>query len=133
MPVPGLLLKIIQMFNTGDTSDADQVFSAEYADHQQPAGLNLTGPEEFRAIVNLARHAMPSLSVTIRDASMAAGTHHDTATARLLWESQAGTRETIEILNIRNGLVTQHWGMEIHETDARREKDEPGNQGTVGR
>jgi predicted SnoaL-like aldol condensation-catalyzing enzyme len=105
--------KIVAIFNTGDLSEVDALFSAEYVDHQRPAWLDATGSEEFKQIVLGARTSLPNLQVTIK-ALVAEG---DTVVARLYWQSThpAGKtieRETIDMLRFVNGKVAEHWGAE---------------------
>src|SRR5438132_9346981 len=62
-----LLQQVVTMFNTGDTVNAWRVFSPDYVDHQKPAFIDTDGPEEFAAIVALARRSLPNLQVSIED------------------------------------------------------------------
>ncbi len=110
--------KIVEIFNTGDLSEVDSLFSSEYVDHQRSAWLDGTGSEEFKQIVLGARKSLPSLHVTIEDI-IAEG---DTVVARLHWHSThpAGKnidRETIDILRFVNGKVVEHWGAEAWTTE----------------
>ncbi len=47
--------KIVEIFNTGNLSEVDFLFSSEYVDHQRPAWLDVSGSEEFKQIVMGAR------------------------------------------------------------------------------
>jgi predicted SnoaL-like aldol condensation-catalyzing enzyme len=110
--------KIVEIFNTGDLAEVDSLFSSEYVDHQRPAWLDSTGPEEFKQIVLSARKSLPNLQVTIEDL-IAEG---DRVVARLHWRSTlpAGKnidRETIDILRFVNGKVVEHWGAEVWTTE----------------
>ena len=105
--------KIVEIFNTGDLSDVDRVFSPQYIDHQKPEGWDVTGPEEFRQIVTNAHNSLKTLIVTIEDLFA----ESDKVAARLQWHSVDLTgaevnRETIDILRIENGKVIEHWGAE---------------------
>ncbi len=105
--------KIIEMFNTGDLSEVDSLFSSEYVDYQRPPWLNINGPEEFKHIVLGARKSLPNLRVTIEDI-IAEG---DTVVVRLLWrstypEGKKLERETIDILRFAEGKAVEHWGAE---------------------
>ena len=112
-----LMRTIVTIFNTGDVSQVDVLFAADYEDHQRPDGWDITGPEEFRQIVTGARNATQYLHVTIQDL-IAEG---DRVVARLRWQSAdlAGVevdRETIDILRVTQGQVAEHWGAETWRT-----------------
>jgi len=105
--------KIIEMFNTGNLSEVDSLFSSEYVDHQRPPWLGVTGPEEFKQIVIGARKSLPNLHVTIEDI-IAEG---EIVAARLQWQSTHPVgkkidRETLDILRFVNGQAVEHWGAE---------------------
>ncbi len=53
--------KIVEIFNTGDLSEVDFLFSSAYLDHQRPSWMDVTGPEEFKQIVLGARKSLPHL------------------------------------------------------------------------
>ena len=110
--------KIVEIFNTGDLSEVDFLFSSEYLDHQRPSWMDVTGPEEFKQIVLGARKSLPQLHVTIED--MLA--ERDTVALRLHWQSthpdgNTIDRETIDLLRYVNGKVVEHWGAEAWTTD----------------
>jgi predicted SnoaL-like aldol condensation-catalyzing enzyme len=114
------LQKIVEMFNTGDLSEGDSLFSSAYVDHQRPSWLDANGSEEFQQIVLSARKSLPNLCVTMEDV-IAEG---ERVVARLQWRSThpAGKkieRETIDILRFAEGKAVEHWGAEawIEETD----------------
>ena len=73
--------KIVDIFNSGDLSEVDSLFSSEYVDHQRPSWLDVNGSEEFKQIVMGARKSLPKLRVTIEDV-IAEG---NTVVARLHW------------------------------------------------
>ena len=106
--------KIVDIFNTGDLSGIDSLFSSGYIDHQRPPGLDLDGPEEFKQIVMGARTSLRHLYVTLEDV-IAEG---DTVAARLQWHGTLPLgkridRETIDILRFIAGQVVEHWGAEV--------------------
>jgi predicted SnoaL-like aldol condensation-catalyzing enzyme len=110
--------KIVAIFNTGDLSEVDTLFSAEYIDHQRPAWLQAIGMEEFRQVVLGARTSLPNLQVILED-MIAQG---DTVVARLHWHSThpAGNtidRETIDMLRFVKGKAVEHWGAEAWATE----------------
>ena len=109
-----LLEKIVYMFNTGDLSGVDDVFSSSYIDHQKPPHIDVDGPEEFRLIVQGARRSEP-FHVDILDVIEG----QNKIVARLHWfgndRGRKIDRETIEILQVENGLVVEHWGAVVPE------------------
>lgn len=113
-----LLQQVVTMFNTGDTVSVWRAFSLDYVDHQKPAFIDTDGPEEFAAIVALARRSLPNLQVSIEDVIA----EDDKLAARLRWHGADAhgrtiERETIEILRFSNGRVAEHWGAEASSTD----------------
>jgi predicted SnoaL-like aldol condensation-catalyzing enzyme len=113
-----VLKRIVDIFNMGDLSEVDVIFSPDYVDHQQPPGMNVIGPDEFKQIVMDAKTSLLKLNVTIEDLIAEA----DKVVARLQWHSTdlAGkklNRETIDILRIVEGQVVEHWGAEAWTSD----------------
>ena len=107
------LEKIVDIFNSGDLSEVDSIFSRNYIDHQKPQGMELDGPDEFKQIVMDTRGSLPQLQVTIKDLI----SEEDKVVGRLRWRlvDLAGKeidRETIDILRLVNGKVVEHWGAE---------------------
>ena len=105
--------KVVEIFNTGDLSEVDLLFSAGYIDHQRPPWMQVTGQEEFKQIVTGARKSLPNLQVTIEDV-IAEG---DRVALRLQWHSTDANckkidRETIDILRFGSGKIIEHWGAE---------------------
>lgn len=114
----GVAKRIVEIFNTGDLSEVDSIFSSDYVDHQRPCWMNITGQDEFKQIVIMARKSLPNLHVTIEDIIA----ENDTVVARLQWHSipQTGKkidRETIDILRFVNGKAVEHWGAEAWTTE----------------
>jgi predicted ester cyclase len=105
--------KIVDIFNSGDLSEVELIFSPDYVDHQRPSDLELTGPAEFKAIVEGIRQSLRAVTVTIEDLIGEA----DKVVGRLQWDlidltGKAIRRETIDILRLVNGQVVEHWGAE---------------------
>lgn len=112
------LKKIVDIFNTGDVSEVDLIFSPDYIDHQRPPGMDMDGPDEFRQIVTDARQSLRELKVTIKDLI----SEGDKVVGRLGWHivDLAGKevqRETIDILRFVDGQVVEHWGAEAWRTE----------------
>jgi predicted SnoaL-like aldol condensation-catalyzing enzyme len=113
-----IMKKIVDIFNTGDLSEVDLIFSPGYIDHQKPPAMEIDGPDEFKQIVTRARGSLRTLHVTIEDLLA----EENSVAARLGWQltNQAGKeikRETIEILRFVNGQVAEHWGAEAWRTE----------------
>jgi len=105
--------KIVAIFNTGNLSEVNSLFTSDYVDHQRPTWLDITGPEEFKHIVLGARQSLPNLHVTIEDIIV----EGDTVATRLRWHSthpggKKIERETIDILRFAHGKAIEHWGAE---------------------
>ena len=108
-----ILKKIVAIFNTGDLSEADAIFSPNYIDHQKPLEIHMDGPDESKQIVRNVRGSVQKLEVTIKDLI---GEENKVA-GRLHWQIIDSTgkeinRETLEILCFANGQVVEHWGAE---------------------
>ena len=106
-------MQIVEIFNTGDLSEVDLIFSPEYIDHQRPPGMEVGGPDEFKQIVMYTRQSVRKVKVTIEDLIV----EGDKVVGRLGWHivDLAGKeirRETIEILRFVDGQVAEHWGAE---------------------
>lgn len=107
------LEKIVEIFNSGDTSYVESIFSPSYIDHQKPEWLKVDSLEEFRQIVLGARKSLPNLKVTIEDSIE----ENNKIVARLQWHSVDDSgkrvdRETIDILYFVDGKAVEHWGAE---------------------
>ena len=113
-----LLNQIVKIFNTGEVSKVEQIFSSEYVDHQRPDFIKANGPEEFKQIVNLARKSLPNLVVTVVDLKL----ELDKLIARLHWHSLDENghqieRETLDTLRFVDGQFVEHWGEELWEKE----------------
>ena len=101
------------MFSTGDASIAEDVFSANYLDHQGLGEGPLTGPDGFRYVVRVVRSAYAELDVRIEDVLI----DEDKVAARLRWsgirDGRSVERETIDILRIDRGRIAEHWGARL--------------------
>jgi predicted ester cyclase len=113
-----ILKKIVDIFNAGDLSEVDLIFSPDYIDHQKPLEMDIAGPEEFKQIVKDARGSLRKLKVTVEDLIA----EEDKVVAWLRWHliDLAGKeidRETIEILHFAHSQVVEHWGAEAWKTE----------------
>lgn len=118
-----IMRRVVETFNTGDISSVDEIFSSSYIDHQndqnRASNIKVDGPEEFKQIVTGARKSLPNLKITIED-MFADG---DKIVGRLQWYSIDSTskkveRETIDILLIVDGKISEHWGAEEWNTSS---------------
>jgi predicted SnoaL-like aldol condensation-catalyzing enzyme len=110
--------KIVNIFNTGDLSEVDSIFSPAYIDHQRPLGMEIDGPNEFKQLVMDTRSSLRELKVTIADLI----SEKDKVVGRLGWHiidliGKEINRETIDILRFDNGQVVEHWGTEAWRTE----------------
>lgn len=108
-----IMQKIVAIFNTGDMSEVDLIFSPDYVDHQKPPGMEIDGPGEFKQIVTDARQSVQKLVISIEDLIA----ESDKVAARLRWHIIDLTgkeihRETIDILHLESDRVVEHWGAE---------------------
>jgi predicted SnoaL-like aldol condensation-catalyzing enzyme len=113
-----IMKKLVDIFNSGDLSDLDLIFSPDYIDHQRPPGMDINGPSEFKQIVMNIRQSVQKLKVTIEDLIA----EDDKVVGRLQWHitDLAGktiNRETIDILRFVNGQMVEHWGAEAWRTE----------------
>ena len=113
-----LMRRMVEVFNTGDTSAVELVVSPNYVDHQGIGGAEVFGADGFANVVTLARQAHPQFRVEIQELN----TEGDKVTVRLV-RSQPGAeispspkrvqetqRQTIEVVRFANGLAVEHWG-----------------------
>jgi len=124
-----LLDAIVQMFATGDLSEARAVFAPDYIDHQGLGETQIRGAEGFRRVVTAARAAFVTLDVRVEDVI----SEGDKLAARIHWrgtrrEPSAGMlgavdRETIELLRFRDAQVVEHWGARLWISGTEREDD----------
>jgi len=60
-----ILRSIIDMFNGGDLSRADEFIAPRMVDHEGIPGIDANGPEGFRRVVAVYRGAFPDLNTKI--------------------------------------------------------------------
>ena len=112
--VKASLLRMVQIFESGDLADIRFVVSDQYVDHQGLDGCEIRGRDGFARVVSAARSAWRDLRVTAEDA-IAAG---DRVAARLHWHGtkEQGTpmdRETIDIVRFADAVAVEHWGSRL--------------------
>jgi predicted SnoaL-like aldol condensation-catalyzing enzyme len=107
------LLRMIDMFKTGDTAAVNEVVCDTYYDHQGLEGSIIHGASGFNEVVSAARRPFVRLEIEVVDV-IAEG---DRAVGRIRWHGELPTgevvdRETIDIVRVANGLAVEHWGAE---------------------
>lgn len=107
-----VLRAMVAAFDTGNVNQLETVVHPNYIDHQGlPGQRPLTGIDEFRRVVDVARNNYTELAVNIEDIIE----DGDRAAARLSWNGvehsgETTYRETIEIVRVTSGRATEHWG-----------------------
>lgn len=108
-----VMRRMIEAFDTGDTSAVNSFIADAYRDHQGLRGDEITGPDGFRKVVDVARDSLDDLRVTIEDL-IAEG---DRVAARIRWVGMRQAngaiveRETIDIVRCERGQAIDHWGI----------------------
>lgn len=109
-----VLVRMIEMFATGDTTNAHSAVADEYIDHQGIGGGEVRGVGGFCEVVRVARSAFTTLDVWVEDLIQ----DHDRAAARIKWRGVLPSgvvvnRETIDIVRTVDGRAVEHWGCRI--------------------
>ncbi len=102
---------MVEMFASGDASNAGAVISDEYLDHQGLGQGPITGVDGFSYVVQANHAAYEQQQVTIQDL-FGAG---DRVVARIRWrgrrrDGEVVDRETIDIVRTADGRAVEHWG-----------------------
>ncbi|MEV4257106.1 nuclear transport factor 2 family protein [Spirillospora sp. NPDC049652] len=107
-----IAMRYFEMWNTGDSSIADQILSPDWTDHAHP---EVTGPRGVRQAVERTRAAQPDLrfriDTVLGDGDMVAVVGSasrgapDEPAARLVW-----------LLRLREGRLAEMWT--YHDTSA---------------
>jgi dephospho-CoA kinase len=113
MAAKAVLIRMIEMFSTGNIGAIQEVVADTYRDHQGLHDSEIRGATGFADIVAAARRACNTLDVRPVDL-IAEG---DLAVARIRWHGVLLTgeivdRETIEMIRVVNGKAVEHWGAE---------------------
>ena len=113
MPPPSnVLAAMLEMFETGDTSDLS-VIADDYLDHQH-VGSPLVGPEGFREVVSVVQRVFPNLKIVVKRQVADA----ESVAALLSWDysdehAARAQRETLEYLAVSGGQAVEHWGTRL--------------------
>ena len=106
------------VFADGDLSVVDECLTDDFAEHEPAPGVR-PGREGVKDIATMIRTGFPDLRITIDDA-FGVG---DQVAARSTWTGtntgpfmgmpatgKSATWEAIDIIQVRDGLITEHWG-----------------------
>jgi predicted SnoaL-like aldol condensation-catalyzing enzyme len=109
-----VLLRMLEMFVTGDLEAAPATVAPDYRDHQGLGASPVEGVNGFCEVVRTARSSYVELDVW-PEALMTQG---DEVTARLHWQGTLPTgvtidRETMEVIRVAEGLAVEHWVEEV--------------------
>lgn len=108
-----VIRRMVEAFNTGDTSSIEVFVADNYRDHQGLRGSEIAGSGGFRQVVQVARGNFDDLRVSIED-MIADG---DRVAVRLRWSGRHRAdgvliaRETIDIVGSERGQAVEHWGI----------------------
>jgi ketosteroid isomerase-like protein len=102
---------MVEVFDTGAVDRVSEFVHVDYLDHQGLGGEPIRGAAGFSLVVRTARSGYEALRVTIEDLIE----EGDRVAARLRWfgtraSGEAVERETLEIIHVRDGMATEHWG-----------------------
>jgi steroid delta-isomerase-like uncharacterized protein len=110
--------RIIDIFNTGNLTEANELIAAEAVDHQAMPGLP-PGHEGFKQMVAMFRAAFPDLRCDVEDTlaegdkvvirSTMRGTHQGEFMGIPPTDKQF-TASVIDIIRFDNGQAVEHWG-----------------------
>ena len=106
------------VFADGDLSVVDECLTDDFKEHEPAPGVR-AGREGVKDIATMIRTGFPDLRITIDDA-FGVG---DQVAARSTWTGtntgpfmgmpatgKSATWEAIDIINVRDGRITEHWG-----------------------
>jgi len=102
---------MIEAFDTGETSEVDDLVHEAYIDHQGLGNGPIHGPSGFCQVVEVARGGYEYLDVKALDLIEQA----DRVAARIEWcgvgaAGEVKRRETIDIIRIVDGKALEHGG-----------------------
>lgn len=109
-----VLAAMLEMFESGDASQAPNVIANHYLDHQGLDGRPLHGSDGFAQVVKVVQSAFPELRIAVL--GQVSDEHHIAAVLEWTYSSDAGlkTRQTLEWLKVSGGLAFEHRGANIN-------------------
>lgn len=109
-----VLAAMLEMFESGDASQAPHVIAGDYLDHQGLDGSPLHGPGGFAEVVEVVQSAFPELRISVL--GHVSTEHHIAAVLEWTYSSEADlkTRQTLEWLTVSGGRAIEHRGASIH-------------------
>ncbi len=124
-----MLVRMIEMFATGDLAGASETVADDYRDHQGLDGVEIRGATGFCDVVRAARSAYMSLNVWAVDVI----SDRERAAARIRWQGTLPSgvvvdRETIDIIRIAAGRAVEHWGCRISNREAIQTEARPSRR-----
>jgi len=102
---------MVQMFASGDPSEAAAVVAEDYLDHQGLGAGPIRGIDGFARVVRTSHEAYEEHDITIEDLFGV----DDRAVARIRWRGRRRggeevDRQTIDIVRVVGGRAVEHWG-----------------------
>jgi predicted SnoaL-like aldol condensation-catalyzing enzyme len=109
-----ILLRMLEMFATGDVASVGETIADDYRDHHAVPGVGARGAAAFKEAVRVARSAYTELDVWPE----ALFTSGDEVTARIHWEGVLPSgatvdRITMEVIRVANGRAVERWAKQL--------------------
>lgn len=106
-----VLKAMVEMFASGDPSEAAAVVAGDYLDHQGLGAGPIRGIGGFAHVVRASHAAYDEHEIAIEDLFGV----DDRAVARIRWRGRRRDgdevdRQTIDIIRIAGGRAVEHWG-----------------------
>ena len=104
---------MLEMFESGDASQAPDIVASDYLDHQGLDGHPLHGPGGFSQVVEVVQSVYPELRIAVL--GHVCDECHIAALLEWAYSSDAGTttRQTLEWIRISEGRAIEHRGTQI--------------------
>lgn len=106
-----------ELFTQGNLALAEEIFAADYIDHEAPPGQTNRGPESMRQLVTMFHSAFPDISFHVEEV-IAEG---ETVAARVFWTgTHRGTflgiaptgrtvrQKQMHFMHLRDGRLVEH-------------------------
>ncbi len=110
---------LYEVFNTGDLANVDSLMITDVIEHQMMPGIEATGSEAFRQIVQQMREAFPDLRM-VADEMVAEGnfvatrfTMSGTNTGTFMGSPATGRSfevSGLDLVRFESGKAAEHWG-----------------------